>query len=490
MKVVLAQFIFESNTFNPVAAELPVFTHGGTWLTGAPAVRHWCSQTDSQLTGSLAVLEAAGCETHPVWVAMCGTPAGRLSKECFAIIRQTLREQLRAALPADAFLLHLHGAACAVGEDDVEGNLLKMVRAELGFTGRLVISLDLHGNVTPQMLAAVDALTAYRTMPHIDLRATGERAAGLVLDQQSTVRTLAKIPAIIPPTATSHMGGGFASILQGARQAESQPGIMDVSVFPVQPWLDVAELGTSVVVTSTREAAPQAAITATNLARSWFEQRIHWTAGLRTWPEILAVLREPGPRPWILVDATDATTGGSDGTSADAIEMLWPHRHELAGDVLLWVVDPSACVEASRGKRHFRLGAQGFAVTAEVAFVGEGRYRPRGRAYTGQEFSMGQTAVLVADRLRIVVSSGGALGADPAFYECVGLRPDAALAVQVKSQMGWMAGYGLPQERGLIFDGRGHTSLNLKRLPFTGERRLLHPLHSSPPGSLSIWQSI
>ena len=113
MKVALAQFISESNTFNPSEAELELFTQGGIWLTDEPAVRTWCAHADSQLAGSLEVLEAAGWTTHPVMVAMCGTPAGRLSPRCFRTIRETLRETLRATLPVDAILLHLHGAVCA-----------------------------------------------------------------------------------------------------------------------------------------------------------------------------------------------------------------------------------------------------------------------------------------------------------------------------------------------------------------------------------------
>ena len=103
---------------------------------------------------------------------------------------------------------------------------------------------------------------------------------------------------------------------------------------------------------------------------------------------------------------------------------------------------------------------------------------------------MGRAVVLSAGRLRIVVSSRGSLGADPAFYECVGLVPEAALAVQVKSQMGWRAGYDATSERGLIFDGPGSTSLNFGRLPFTGSRRDLFPLTDSPSQPISLWQSI
>ena len=102
---------------------------------------------------------------------------------------------------------------------------------------------------------------------------------------------------------------------------------------------------------------------------------------------------------------------------------------------------------------------------------------------------MGWAVVLRAGQLHLVVSSQGALGADPAFYECVGLSPDTALAVQVKSLMGWRAGYGAPAEQGLAFDGPGTTSLNFPALGFTGARRELFPLQPSPSHPVTLWPS-
>ena len=47
MRAALAQFIFESNTFNPRAGELDLFTQGGTWLDDEAAVRDWCARADA-----------------------------------------------------------------------------------------------------------------------------------------------------------------------------------------------------------------------------------------------------------------------------------------------------------------------------------------------------------------------------------------------------------------------------------------------------------
>ena len=82
MKIALAQFLYESNTFNPHAADLDGFTRHGTWLTEPAAIRTWASHGRSQLQGSLDALAAAGGETVPVFVAMCGAPGGRLSAGC------------------------------------------------------------------------------------------------------------------------------------------------------------------------------------------------------------------------------------------------------------------------------------------------------------------------------------------------------------------------------------------------------------------------
>ena len=488
MKALLAQFIFESNTFNPAAADLDTFQQGGVWLTDEREVREWTERGESQLSGSLEILSAAGWETVPVFAATCATPAGRLARDCFLTLRETLLESLRAGLPANGVILHLHGAAAAVDEDDVEGHLIEMVRSELFFTGRLVVSLDLHANVTRRMLTHADALTAYRTMPHTDFVETGRRAARFLLDDRPTVRKLVKIPALIPPTDTCHSHGRFAEVLRQARSLEKLPGVLDVGLFPVQPWMDVEEMGSALVATVLAGSDDCGAMK--DLAESWYAQRHEWQTGIRSWKEILGMLAKPAVGgPWILVDAADATTGGSSGDSAEAVARLWELRNELPGEVLLHVVDPEVAQAAALGAGEFHLGSQRFAVQAEVLFTGEGIYRPRGKSYTGIKFSMGRAAVLSAGKLRIVVCSRGSLCADPAFCECLGLDPERALAVQVKSLMGWQAGYDAEASRGLAFYGPGCTSLDFARLPFTGPRRDLFPIRRGPSQLLSVWQS-
>ena len=486
MKVIVAQFIFECNTFNPDEAELVLFTQGGVWCEGEFAVRQWASHTPSQLSGSLDVLEAAGCTTAPVLAIMCGSPAGRLSRTCFEQIRSTFAASLSTALPADVLLLHLHGSACATGEDDVEGNLLELVRKDLQFSGAIVVSLDLHANVTRRMLLNATSLTAYRTMPHTDFVATGHRAANLAMHDTQTWRfTLAKIAVLIPPTDTSDTEGRFADILNHCQRLEKSYGIPDISVFPVQPWLDTPELGTSIVITATSQSTARKV--AQELAETWYAQRNEWATRVHSWQKIELCLRQKQSLPWILVDSADATTGGSTGRSAELLCHLLPLKQNLPGTILLWVVDPASVQAANRNLTQFTIGDQAIELNANVQWTGEGRYIARGRSYTGQEFCMGKAAVLKAGQLLVVVTTLPSLGADPAFYECVGLVPDDALAVHTKSLAGWKAGYSALPGRGLVFDGAGYTTLNFERLPY--HNRDIFPLTKTPSSPITLWQS-
>src|SRR5207237_944373 len=51
----------------------------------------------------------------------------------------------------------------------------------------MVASLDYHTNMTPEMVRHASAMVGYRTYPHIDMAATGARAA-LLLDRLLTER--------------------------------------------------------------------------------------------------------------------------------------------------------------------------------------------------------------------------------------------------------------------------------------------------------------
>ena len=375
MKAALAQFLFESNTFAPGLAEIDLFRKGGVFADEAQ-VRAWAAETDSQMHGSLEVLAAAGWETasllHRPLRLSRRTPERRLlSRDQRHPARPDRRRHaVRRPHPPPA------RGRSRRRRGRSRGYLLEKVRTDLGYRGRVVLSLDLHANFTRRMLRHADAVTAYRTFPHMDFTATGERAARLALHSGPFTRAAAKVSALMPPVDSTHFAGHLCDLLTRARELERQrEDVLDVCILPVQPWMDIREMGSSVVVTATGGGVPLDELQ--KLADEWYAQRHHWRSQLTPWPEILRKLRRKGPEPWVLVDTADATSGGSPGHSAEALRRLLPLREELPGKVLLWVVDPSTVAAARRGATRF--------TTGDPPVSWEGRGSGRARATTRPE---------------------------------------------------------------------------------------------------------
>ena len=63
--------------------------------------------------------------------------------------------------------------------EDAEGELLARLRQKLGSLTPIVVTLDLHANVTRKMADNANALIAFRTYPHIDMHERPWQAAEL-----------------------------------------------------------------------------------------------------------------------------------------------------------------------------------------------------------------------------------------------------------------------------------------------------------------------
>src|SRR3546814_20698092 len=90
------------------------------------------------------------------------------------LFRSAILDQLAAVGPVDLVALSLHGAMCAVGYDDCEGDLLAHVRRMVGPDVPVGIEFDPHAHLSDAMLGNADVLIAYKEYPHTDFLARGE----------------------------------------------------------------------------------------------------------------------------------------------------------------------------------------------------------------------------------------------------------------------------------------------------------------------------
>ena len=191
MRVFIAGYQHETNTFAPTLADWDAFNAGHTFPSyrrGAKLIET-LKDVNLPVSGFIQAALQRGWQLVPsVWAG--ATPSSYVTTEAFERICGDICEDLHKAVKdgIDAVYLDLHGAAVAQNADDSEGELIARIRAIVGKGVPIVGSLDLHANVTERMLQTADALVAYRTYPHIDMADTGRLAAKLLAQRISLGR--------------------------------------------------------------------------------------------------------------------------------------------------------------------------------------------------------------------------------------------------------------------------------------------------------------
>ena len=177
-RIAAGGFQHETNTFAPTKAGYDAFVQPGAWpgLTRGAALFDAVAGINLPVAGFLAAARAAGHELLPLtWCA--ASPSAQVTEPTYERIVAMLLDDLAGLSGLDGLYLDLHGAMVAEHLDDGEGELLARIRRLVGPDLPIVVSLDLHANVTPEMVDLADALIAFRTYPHVDMAATGARAA-------------------------------------------------------------------------------------------------------------------------------------------------------------------------------------------------------------------------------------------------------------------------------------------------------------------------
>src|ERR1017187_5339201 len=177
-RIAVGGFLHETNTFAPTKAVYEAFVQGGGWPPMSQGLKliETMRGINVGMAGFVPAAEALGWELVPtIWCA--ASPSAHVTKDAYERVAADIVGGIRAAGAIDGVYLDLHGAMVAEHLDDGEGEILRRVRQVIGNELPLVVSLDLHANVTPEMVEHADALIAYRTYPHVDMADTGRASA-------------------------------------------------------------------------------------------------------------------------------------------------------------------------------------------------------------------------------------------------------------------------------------------------------------------------
>ncbi|MEF3305950.1 M81 family metallopeptidase [Paenibacillus sp. GYB003] len=496
MKIAIGGLIQESNTFSESRSELSDFRNyyfklGGELLEP--------QQADNELAGFLQAAAAEGpdVELAPTLFTQA-VSSGPVPRRTLDDLKRLLSERLDAIGGCDGVLFSLHGAWVAEDNDDADEEIVRLIRSRVGPDVPIVATLDSHANVTRGIVRLVDGIVGYRTFPHTDYAETGRRAARLlfriVRGETKPHLRMKKVPMIVPAerheTSRGPMAELWAEALAGERDGRS--GL--ASLFLVQPWLDVAEMGCSVVVMDDDPGKAEAE--AERLAALMWSKRDRFRIGLRRVDEVAALLEagaSPGraAAPIVVSDSADSPGAGSPGDSNYVLRELLRLGADRKWSCLLSMVDPEAAMAAAAagegsavklrvGHSISRAYGEPLAIEGTVARVGDGKFRFGGGTVAGLEANMGRCAVVRIGAVSLLLMERPTFTGDPAMYRSVGLEPADADLVLVKSAAQFRAEYEKLTDRIYILDTPGASTANLAGLPFKRIPRPMYPFDDFP----------
>jgi microcystin degradation protein MlrC len=262
-RIAFARFAQETNALSPVATTLRDFEashylEGDALLAAVAAGREVAGLfRRGELAGFLAAARERRAEIEPVAILSAwAPPGGPLAAACFETLEARLLDGVRRAhrvRPLAGMYLCLHGAMGVAGVADPEARLLRGVRDILG-GAPVVVSHDLHGNLTRARVEAADAIVAYHTNPHRDHARVGHRAAriaiGAALGELRPVMAWRSLPMILGGGSTLDFLAPMRAVFARVARAERRGEALAASVLMAHPWNSDPGLGWSTVVVS------------------------------------------------------------------------------------------------------------------------------------------------------------------------------------------------------------------------------------------------
>lgn len=490
-RVLSAYVMHETNTFSRVKTDMAAFRRCNFYLGNE--IQEVFRGTRSAFGATFEAADKYGWSLiYPIFVDP--NPSGRVTDEAFETLTKSVIDAIDAQGPVEGMLLHLHGAMVTESHEDGEGALLERLRAKVGTKIPIVVTLDLHANVSDAMCRHANALIAVRTYPHIDAYERAWQGANLLeraMNGEIRPKTvIARRPMLEGLDHGRTQGGPLSELLKRADEIEAKRQALVVSICAGFSAADIRDVGPTVTVTTDGDD-PQGQKIAEDFMDYAWKTREYSSTKLLPIAEVIARAKQgkAGDMPLVIADCTDNPGGGAYGDSTAVLKAAI--EAGLKGVGFHAICDPEAVMAGQAagvgktttirlgGKMDPSMGGGPLELTGEVCLIADGKYIAWGPKGGGVKRDHGLTITFRVggvDGIEIVVITNNDQAIDLAQFRAFGIDPMKKQTLFVKSNHHFRAAFQPIAREVLLVDSGSLCSPNHEPGQYKRVRRPIWPI--------------
>ncbi|WP_232699954.1 M81 family metallopeptidase [Brevibacillus daliensis] len=483
MKIAIGEVMHETNTFSSVQTTVDLFKKW-EWSRGDAILPNHRGVRDF-LGGMIDRAEELGIEVVPTF-ATTASPSGTITRETYEAIKNELLAGIKAAGEVDAICLSLHGAGVVEGISDMEGDLLQVVRSEVGYDLPLIVTLDLHGNLTEKMAQEANALLGVHLYPHIDCYERGMEAIDLarqmVQEGLKTAVHVTKLPLMITTSTTNQSPAKDINAI--CWEWEKHPDVIDCAFFHAFPYTDIPEVGVSVVAI-TRGDKDLAKKIAEEVANEIWTRRNDFCPLVNTPAEGIEQALAAEEMPIVINETSDNPGGGTPGDGTYLLRAML--EAQLDNACFGCICDPEiaqiahdagvgATISVKLGGKVDNLHGEPIQLTAYVKSLTDGCYVTSSPMGKGMHFNLGKSVRLQSQGVDILVCSVSTQVLDEQIFLLHGIDVTSYKIVALKSSQHFRAAYEPISKQIITVDSPGLTTLQFSFFDYKNLSRPIYPL--------------
>ena len=485
MRLAIAGFNLESVTFlhNPTTLnDFEVLAKRGQDLLDS------FSGTNTVPGGFIAECNAQKVEMLPLVYSEAGAAASATDEAFDYYLNEIASGVLEKKNSLDGVLLGLHGALVTTSyKTDLD--FLFELQKIIGDQIPIGVSFDLHGNLDPKLTNLVDVMSAYHESPHIDMGATGQRVAKLLIGKIEgtlTPRTvIKKVPITLPSIFTATRVSPLLEIMEGARNKERKnTALLDCSILTGFAYSDVPQIGISILATAQSDISIAQKATDEMALLIWKQRHnLYPKHTIYSVPSGLLEaqgLIKPSGKPVVILEHADRMNDSTyvlrELLKLPGIKSAVPYFWDPYAAKIALTVEIGSTIELSIGGNSSKKAGKPISVSAKVIWSGEPSFSMGGVMGNGRPVSLGPTAIIqVNDVLIWLISANiSAINLDP--FEQFGFDHKNFDIVLLRSKTHFRAIWETESEKIIIVDTPDWGPGLLDTLPYRNARKGVFPI--------------